>query len=66
MTALELLERQEHIITLQAQSITELFGLLSQHITAAEADRLPCISKINEAVAIRAGMEPLEMEERHE
>ena len=50
----EVVERQNEIITRQSGVIDELFRLLSQHITAAELDALPVIAEINHAAQIRA------------
>lgn len=50
----EVVERQNEIITIQSGVIDELFRLLSQHITAAELDALPVIAEINHAAQIRA------------
>lgn len=46
---LEIVEQQNAIID-------ELFLLLMQHISAEEADSLPCIARINQAAEIRAGI----------
>jgi predicted nucleic acid-binding protein len=50
----EVVERQNEIITIQSGVIDELFRLLSQHITAAELDALSVIAEINHAAQIRA------------
>ena len=45
MTPLEVIERQNEIIRLQADSINELFKLLIEHITVEEADKLPVLKR---------------------
>lgn len=57
MTPLEVIERQNEIIRLQADSINELFRLLIEHITVEEADKLPVLKKINLAAEIKAEIE---------
>ena len=57
MSDLQIVETLETITRLQAEVITELFTLLQQHISAEEADRLPCVAKINTAAALRASMD---------
>jgi len=49
----EVVHQQSEIIGIQSEVIDELFTLLAQHITAEEADRLPVITKINQAAEIR-------------
>ena len=46
-------ETQNVIIRLQAGAISELFCLLSQHITADELDSLPVIEQVNMAAELR-------------
>ena len=57
MNDLQIVETLETITRLQAEVITELFTLLQQHISAEEADRLPCVSKLNAAAGLRADLE---------
>lgn len=54
MTTLQIMERQNEIIRLQADSINELFKLLIEHISVEEADSLPVLKKINLAAELRA------------
>lgn len=54
---LEVVERQNEIIQIQSGVIDELFILLMQHIGAEEADRLPCLDRINHAAEIRREIE---------
>ena len=51
---LKVVEQQNAIIRIQSGVIDELFLLLMQHISADEADSLPCIARINQAAEIRA------------
>ena len=51
---LELFENQNEIIRLQSEAIYDLYGLLSQHVEAAELDRLPVKEKIDRAAVLRA------------
>ena len=53
---LKVVEQQNAIIRIQSGVIDELFILLMQHISAEEADSLPCIARINQAAEIRAGI----------
>ncbi len=53
---LKVVEQQNTIIRLQTGVIDELFLLLMQHISADEADALPCVDTINQAAQIRAGI----------
>lgn len=53
---LEVVEQQNAVIRIQSGIIDELFILLMQHISAEEADSLPCIARINQAAQIRAGI----------
>lgn len=62
----QVMERQSAIIRLQSSVIDDLFLLLAQHISADEADRLPCIEKINLAARLRADIEEQEGGEKGE
>lgn len=53
----EVVEKQNAIISIQAGVINELFQLLSQHVAAEELDALPVIARINTAAEIRAGID---------
>lgn len=53
----EIVDRQNAIIQLQSQTINELFQLLMQHISADEADNLPCMERISQAAALHAEIE---------
>ncbi len=57
MNALQIVEVLDTVTRMQADVITDLFTLLLQHITAEEADRLPCVSKLNAAAGLRADLE---------
>lgn len=50
----EVVEKQNAIISIQAGVINELFQLLSQHVAAEELDALPVIARIKTAAEIRA------------
>lgn len=50
----EVVEKQNAIISIQAGVINELFQLLSQHVAAEELDALPVVARINTAAEIRA------------
>lgn len=50
----EVVEKQNAIISIQAGVINELFQLLSQHVATEELDALPVIARINTAAEIRA------------
>ena len=50
----EVVEKQNAIISIQAGVINELFQLLSQHVVAEELDALPVIARINTAAEIRS------------
>lgn len=52
---LKVVEQQNAIIRIQSGVIDELFILLMQHISADEAESLPCIARINQAAEIWAG-----------
>jgi len=54
MSPVEIIERQNEIIRIQADSVNELFKLLIEHITVEEADKLPVLKKINLAAELRA------------
>lgn len=51
---LKVVEQQNAIIRIQSNVIDELFLLLMQHISAKEAESLPCIARVNQAAEIRA------------
>lgn len=51
---LKVVEQQNAIIRIQSSVIDELFLLLMQHISAKEAESLPCIARVNQAAEIRA------------
>lgn len=51
---LEMVDAQNTIIRIQSGVINELFCLLMQHISAEEAESLPCVARINQAAQIRA------------
>lgn len=51
---LEMVDQQNSIIRIQSGVIDELFRLLMQHISAEEAESLPCVARINQAAQIRA------------
>ena len=53
----EVADKQNEIIKVQAGIINELFRLLAQHLTAAELDALPVVADINHAARIRAEIE---------
>lgn len=53
---LEVVEQQNAVIRIQSGIIDELFILLMQHISAEEAGNLPCVTRINQAAQIRAGI----------
>lgn len=53
-SALEIVEVQSTIISLQSHIIDQLFRDLSQHLTVEELDRLPVLNKINVAARLRA------------
>lgn len=52
-SVLRIVEAQDEIIRAQSEAIKELFEVLMQHISAEEADALPCVQKINHAAEIR-------------
>lgn len=54
---LEMIEKQSEIIRLQADVISELSSLLSQHISADELKNLPCVASIEEATRLRQTIE---------
>ncbi len=56
MSPLEIIEKQNDIIRIQSGVIDELFRLLLQHISAAEADRLPVLQRMNLAASLRADL----------
>lgn len=53
----QIVEAQDQIIRIQSETITELFRLLAQHISADELDSLPCAGRINEAAALQSQIE---------
>jgi hypothetical protein len=57
MSPLEVVEKQNAIISIQSGVINELFCLLMQHISADEADALPVVERINEAAGLREWIE---------
>ena len=57
MSELEIVERQNAIIRIQSGVIDELFLLLMQHISAADADALPVVARMNQAAEIRREIE---------
>ena len=57
MNTLQIIEILDSVTILQAEIITDLYGLLLQHITAEEADRLPCVEKLNRAAGLRADLD---------
>lgn len=57
MSPLEIVERQNTIISIQSGVINELFCLLMQHISADEADSLPVLNRINTAASLRSDLE---------
>ena len=59
----EVIAKQNRIIEIQAEAISDLFSLLMQHITAEEADQLPTVKKINLAAEIRSTIEGMTEQE---
>lgn len=57
MSELEIVEKQNAIIRIQSGVIDELFLLLMQHISAADAAALPVVDRINRAAEIRREIE---------
>lgn len=55
----EVVEKQSSIISIQSEVITDLFSLLSQHLTPDELDSLPEFAKINSAAEIVQDIERL-------
>jgi hypothetical protein len=53
----ETVETQNTIIHLQADVITELFGLLAQYLTVEELDGLDVVKRINLAADLRKEIE---------
>ena len=53
MSALETVEKLNAIVGIQIDVIDELFALLMQYISADEADALPVMEEINEAIGLR-------------
>ena len=54
--AVELVDGLNHIIKKQSDVISELFRLLSQHISAEELDNLKVIDDINEIARHRESL----------
>lgn len=50
----EVVEKQNQVISMQADIINELFQLLSQHLTAGELGNLPVLDRIDTAARISA------------
>lgn len=44
---------QESIIKMQSDIINDLFGQLSQYVTADELDQMECVKKINDAAELK-------------
>lgn len=59
----EVIAKQNRIIEIQAEAISDLFSLLMQHITVEEADQLPTVKKINLAAEIRSTIEGMTEQE---
>ena len=59
----EVIAKQNRIIEIQAEAISDLFSLLMQHITVEEADQLPTVKKINLAAEIRSTIEGITEQE---
>lgn len=59
----EVIAKQNRIIGIQAEAISDLFSLLMQHITVEEADQLPTVKKINLAAEIRSTIEGMTEQE---
>ena len=55
---LEVVEIQSQIISMQSETIKELFHLLAQHVAVEELDQLPCVERLNRAAALRNGIQP--------
>ena len=53
MQLVEIVDRQNHIISMQSEIINELFKLLGMYMTSEELDNLPVVNKINMAAEIR-------------
>lgn len=53
----EVVEVQDKVIKILSGVVTELFSLLSQHLTAEELDSLPVVGRINLAAGLRAGLD---------
>lgn len=49
----EVVERQARIISMQSETINDLFRLLSQYMTLDEMDRLPCVERLNKAASLQ-------------
>ena len=59
----EVIAKQNRIIEIQAEAISDLFSLLMQHITVEEADQLPTVKNINLAAEIRSTIEGMTEQE---
>ena len=59
----EVIAKQNRIIEIQAEAISDLLSLLMQHITVEEADQLPTVKKINLAAEIRSTIEGMTEQE---
>lgn len=46
---LEVVEAQAQIISMQSETINELFQLLMQYMAVEEVNRLPCVERLNRA-----------------
>lgn len=57
MSAVEIVEKQNEIIRIQAGVIDELFSLLMQHVSAEEASKLACVERISTAVKLQQEIE---------
>ena len=57
LNAVEIIDSQSAIISIQVGVINELFQLLAQHMDPDELDDLQCIARINQAAQIRAAIE---------
>lgn len=50
---MRVIEKQDELIAAQGEVIDELYGLLSQHLSAAEMSGLPTVGKLNRVQEIR-------------
>jgi hypothetical protein len=53
----EVVEVQDKVIKILSGAVTELFTLLSQHLTAEELDSLSVVGRVNLAAGLRAGLD---------